>query len=466
MMKRRIKPLTGLLFLVAAVVASGLMAAERPNVIIVLGDDIGYGAFGCTGNSYAQTPTVDQLAEGGMVFDRFYTTVAVCGPTRTELYTGLFPRNTGVVSNKSRAKKPGVKSLVEFLEPLGYRVGLTGKVHFNQGKKFEKIPGFPVGANDDIAEYDLSGVRTFIEKARESGRPFCTVVASVHAHHPWTVGIPQKDGVKRVPVPDDYVDTPATREALVLHAAEVTAFDQQLADVQKMMQEMKLTENTILICMSENGIAMPRGKWSIHEKGNRALCIISWPGKVVAGRTTALSKYCDIVPTIVDYAGGPDPKLDGFSLRPVLEGKTRQHRDCVHLLTANPTRRCALIAEDWKLVWNPERDAKQLYQGFETGPDKDGVYQLKFAEAWAEWIQAAQTDPAAAKKVEHVLHPDEFELYRIDRDYDEWNNLAQNPENEPRIQQMKQKLNELAGYVVSLTEAEINQKGSAKKKKE
>ncbi|MDZ8120041.1 sulfatase-like hydrolase/transferase [Pontiella agarivorans] len=438
--------------------------AEKPNIIILLGDDIGYEAFGCTGNAFAQTPNMDQLAKEGLVFDRLYTTVATCRPSRTELYTGLFPLSTGVVANTVRTKKPGVKSMVEFLEPLGYRVGLTGKIHFNQGKKFTKIPGFPVGANDDIAEYDLSGVKSFIEKAQENNQPFCTVVASVHAHHPWTVGTPQKDGVERVPVPEDYVDTPATREALVRHAAEVTAFDQQLADIRLMMDEMNLTENTILICLSEQGMAMPRGKWSIYEKGNRSLGIFVWPGTIQPGRTQVLSKYADILPTLIDYAGGPDPKLDGFSLRPVLEGKSQHHRDVVHVLSVNPTRRCALIEDDWKLVWSPERNASQLYKGFDEKKPENGEYTKKFAEVWTEWNIAAQVDPSAAQKVKHVLHPDEFEIYRIDRDYDEWNNLAQNPEIRARIRTMHERLNGIVGDAMNMADSDINQKNSAKKK--
>ena len=101
-------------------------AEAKPNFLILLGDDVGYEAFGCTGNMFAKTPNVDQLAREGLVFDRFYTTVSQCCPARAELYTGLFPHNNGVFTNADLKRKHSrVKSMADFLVPLGYRVGLS-----------------------------------------------------------------------------------------------------------------------------------------------------------------------------------------------------------------------------------------------------------------------------------------------------------------------------------------------------
>lgn|GEM_PF-2868387 len=110
-----------------------------PNFIVVIGDDVGGDAFGCTGTASARTPNIDQLATTSCQMDRFYCSVSQCAPCRAELYTGLLPKHNGVLANAKKEPRPGVKNVIDRLAPLGYRVGLTGKPHFGLGKaKFDK----------------------------------------------------------------------------------------------------------------------------------------------------------------------------------------------------------------------------------------------------------------------------------------------------------------------------------------
>ena len=440
-------------------------AGEKPHILIIIGDDVGYDAFGCTGAEFARTPHIDKLAKESLMMDRFYGTVSQCAPIRAELFTGLLPINNGKLANASQIERKGVKSIVDHLEPLGYDVGLTGKSHFNKGKKFTNIKGFPVGANGSVDNFKTDGLRSFIKKAISNDRSFCAVVGSIHAHHPWDLGDAGNFDQATLPLPDHWINTPGAREALARHAAEVEQFDVHTGASLALLDDLGVADNTVVVFLSEQGIAMPRAKWSIYEHGNRSLCLIRWPGKIGHRRTKALGQYCDIVPTLVDLAGGKDPKLDGISLRPVLENKSDTHRDFVYLSNVHPTWQRAIIRDDWKLVWSPDREKKHIWDNFYS----KGKF---FSLPWAEWETLATTDKAAQKKIEHVTTPNEFELYRIDKDFFETNDLAGKPENSQRIETMKtelltfmKKIDDPTMEVYQAEKAKRRAKTKAKKKK-
>lgn len=431
--------LRSLLLLLVGVLGSSpppLSAQETPappNFLIIIGDDVGYDAFGCTGAEFARTPHVDQLASEGLVFDRFYGTVSQCGPIRAELYTGLFPVNNGRLANAKSLKKEGVLSMADHLAALGYQVGITGKTHFNLGKHSRNFPGFPGGANSSIAEFHTDGLKAFIEEAQAADRAFCAVIGSIHAHHPWDLGEADHFDQASLPLPEHWADTPGAREALARHAAEVEELDRQVGATMELLTSLKLDQDTVVIFLSEQGIAMPRAKWSVYDHGNRSLCVVRWPDKVAPRRTNALGQYCDILPTLVDLAGGEAPQLDGFSLRPVLMDGSDTHRDFIYLYNVHPTWQRTFMKDGWKLVWSPQTEREHIWNNF-TSKNKF------FSVPWAEWKALAETDEEVAGIVEHIIHPQEYELYRIDEDFYETHNLANEPENQERVQAMAAEL--------------------------
>jgi N-sulfoglucosamine sulfohydrolase len=429
----------------------------KPNFIVVIGDDAGWDAFGCTGMKEARTPAIDQLARESCMMQRFYCSVSQCAPLRAELYTGLLPNRNGVLANATRVKRPGVKNVADHLRPLGYRVGLTGKRHFALGKgKIDTIPGFPANANGSNQTHSLDGVRNYISKSKEAGESFCVFIGSTHAHHPWDHGEESRFPVEGINLRPHYVDTPAARQAMAKHAAEVEVLDQQVRETREMMKTMNLEKNTILIFLSEQGIAMPRGKWSPYEHGSRALCLAYWPQHIPARKTGALSMYCDIVPTLLDFAGGAATDLDGRSLKTVwTTEKTDTHREAVFISNVHPFWQKAIVTDTYKLIWtgHPERD--HIWGNFRSKSKF-------FSKPWTEWTAEAARDEDAAQKVSRILSPSEFELYDVISDPYEVSNLATFPEQRDRMRSMHEELKTLMLNSGESLTPELPQKGKRK----
>jgi len=433
----------------------------KPNFIVLLGDDVGWDAFGCTGMTEARTPAIDQLARESCMMQRFYCSVSQCAPLRAELYTGLLPNHNGVLANATRVKRPGVKNVADHLRPLGYRVGLTGKRHFALGTgKIDSIPGFPANANGSNQTHSLDGVRSYISKSKEAGESFCVFIGSTHAHHPWDHGKETNFSITKTTLRPHYVDTPAARQAMAKHAAEVEVLDQQVRETREMMKSMNLEEDTIFIFLSEQGIAMPRGKWSPYEHGSRALCLAYWPEHIPARKTSALSMYCDIVPTLLDFAGGAVSNLDGRSLKSVwTTDNTDSHHESVFISNVHPFWQKAIVTDTYKLIWTGHPDREHIWGNFHSKSKF-------FSKPWSEWVAEAESNEEAANKVRRILSPNEFELYNVVSDPYEMNNLAALPEHRNRVESLHEKLKNLMLSAGESLTPKAPSKGKRKTQKE
>jgi N-sulfoglucosamine sulfohydrolase len=411
---------------------------KHPNIIIIIGDDVGWDAFGCTGMKEAKTPAIDKLAEESCMMTRFYCSVSQCAPLRAELYTGLLPKNNGVLANAKKENRPGVKNIADHLMLLGYKVGLSGKKHFGLGTaKIDVIPGFASGANGSNQVHSFDGVEKYVTEAKKDGNPFCVIIGATHAHHPWDHGKESNFPTDQIQLRPHYVDTPAARQAVAKHAAEVEVLDQQVGETRELMKRMDLEKDTILIFLSEQGIAMPRGKWSPYEHGSRALCLAQWKGRILPKKTNALAMYCDIVPTLVDFAGGKDPGLDGRSLKELWTNKqVKSHREEVLISNVHPFWQKAIVTDTYKLIWTGHPEREHIWGNF-TSKSKF------FAKPWAEWKEKADTDERAARKVQRVLQPKIVELYDVVSDPYEINDLSNLPEHQKRIPSLRAKLEKL-----------------------
>ncbi|MBT3278774.1 MAG: sulfatase [Phycisphaerales bacterium] len=341
--------------------ASRLVAAgkpAKPNIILVIGDDMTWHDCEPYGSTIVKTPNMARLASEGIRLDNMFTSTAMCAPTRQQLYTGLFPVRNGAYPNHSQIRS-GIKTLPVYLKALGYRVGLVGKRHFGPAAQYpyENLGILPKTAK---AVADLTKTKAFVN--RDASQPFCLVVCPSDAHGPWTRGDASKYPPAKITPPPYLPDTPETRTALSHYYAEVTSLDDLLGEVLAMADAPKRKANTIVMFTSEQGSSMPfGGKWSCHDTGLKTAFLVRWPGMVKPGSSSdALCQYVDVLPTMIEAAGGkpealkagrPDANgktgFDGESLVGVLTGKAESHRK--HVYGVHTTRGIINGNEAWPI---------------------------------------------------------------------------------------------------------------------
>lgn len=403
--------------------------AKKPNIVLVIGDDMTWWDCEPYGSTQVKTPNLARLATEGMSFDFAFTATAMCAPTRQQLFTGMWPVRNGAYPNHSRVHD-GVKSFVHHFNEIGYRVGLAGKSHCKPKASF---PWEQVCAKD----LDFDAIDAFM--GRDDGEPFFLVVASNEPHKPWNKGDVDQYPTAEIEVPPTMVDTPSTREALAQYFAEITYLDWQLGQVDELLHKHDLSDDTILIFTSEQGSQLPfGGKWTCYEAGLRTALIARWPNQIQAGsRCDAMVQYIDIIPTLLDTVGvdpesidtgrdgspNGDRGFDGTSFKSVVTGEAAKHRDFV--FGVHTTRGIINGSEAYgirsvrstrfKYILNLNHD--QAFTNIETDPERSGVL-----SSWRESGVAGQ------HRADAYQHRPEIEFYDLEQDPFELNNLAEDPE--------------------------------------
>ncbi|MEM1441545.1 MAG: sulfatase, partial [Verrucomicrobiota bacterium] len=327
-MKRLLSSFASLLFL------SGVVHAA-PNFLIIVGDDCTYNDLPLYGGENAKTPNLDALAAEGLTFNQAYLATAMCQPCRAELYTGQYPMSNGCAWNHS-ASRPDTKSLPHYLRPLGYRVGITGKVHVKPANcfPFDSVDGFEKSCvRDPTTPADHAGILEYMQ----ADDPFCLVIGLVEPHVPWVMGDASQYPPKDIKLPPNIADTPETREHFADYLAEITYMDGQIGKILATLEESGKKEETLVLFTSEQGSQFPGCKWTNWNTGVHTAFIASWPGVIEGGqRTDALIQYADVAPTLVDLAGGEsESHVDGTSFAAVLEGEATSHREFAYGLHNN-----------------------------------------------------------------------------------------------------------------------------------
>ncbi|MBL7134002.1 MAG: sulfatase [Phycisphaerae bacterium] len=408
----------------AVTVATEVTAAEKtrkPNVLFILADDVTYSTLGCYGGRNVKTPNIDHLARQGVRFTRAYAAMSMCAPFRAELYTGLYPVRNGVARNHAAARE-GLKSVCHYLGDLGYRVGIAGKTHVKPRTVFPfKGVGGPLAGQQ---------VRQFITQGPE--QPFCLFCCSQNAHPPWRSGDASKIDAGAVKLPPVIHDNPPTRKTFVGYLAEVVALDGEVGDILKVLTESGKADNTLVMFSSEQGWDFAFGKWTNWDIGIHTALIARWPGRVKPGaESDALIQIADVVPTLIAAAGGdPGPhKLDGVSFLPVLTGQSKKHRKYVYGLhnnwpEGNPYPIRSIRDDEFHYLMNLKHQERYHEKHLMTeGPAKR--YDLQWWQATSD--AAEQGDRKAKKLMDKFHHRPGEELYRVDEDPYEMNNLAKDP---------------------------------------
>ncbi len=398
---------------------------DRPNILFILIDDMGWKDIGCSGSTYYETPNIDKLASEGMRFLNAYSAAPVCTPSRGAIYSGKYPARTQLTTvfrgpagpddrlhdqSKYRGERDQYfearhrhalskeeVTLARALADGGYRTAFFGKWHIGEcpdyypedrgfhvakgyrtqqnGKRSHWMRGFENAANLDDVDKDayVSEVLTaecidFI--TANKGRPWLAAVSHYLVHSPIE---PKPDKLAR------YKDKPTTDQNNPGYAAMVESVDDSVGRLLRTIRELGVERNTLVIFTSDNGGLTPRntsnyplmgGKSFPFEAGMKVPFIVKWPGRIKPRTSQQRVIGMDIYPTMLSAAGLPlRPKqhVDGLDLMPLLtRGATLKRRPIVfhfpHYTHATGPF-SAIIEDDWKLIrfYNDEHGANLLY---------------------------------------------------------------------------------------------------------
>jgi arylsulfatase A-like enzyme len=427
---------------------------EKPNIILVMADDQGWGDTGYNGHPFVRTPALDAMAKDGFVFDRFYAGAPVCSPTRASVMTGRTPIRTKV-SNHGRYMRPHEQTIGETLKAAGYVTAIFGKLHLGSGQPDspcnpsdmgfdEWVIGLNFFDNDPYLSRNgtvehrkgkgstllMDDAIEFLNKRKGGNRPMFTVIwfPSPHDPHQETPNGPSLyDGKNNAG-----------------YYREITLLDQQVGRLRRELKSMGIAENTIVWYCSDNGglVKETSGgrekKGSIYEGGLRVPAIIEWPRRKLKGRTSVPVSTCDMYPTLMAMAGvqldAPNP-LDGIDVSEIIAG-TVTHR-------SKPMGFWHHF-QDGQATWNDSiLKAIMIRQHAGAPLPHDPPRMRKDVDDFPQFPEATAKGHAAWNDWPWKLHRingNRFELYNLTNDPMETTDLSNDPKHTQRLKRMKREL--------------------------
>ncbi|MFL2619839.1 MAG: sulfatase [Flavobacteriaceae bacterium] len=346
---------------------------KKPNIIFYLSDDQDKLDFGVYGNPKVETSNVDLLASQGIKLTNFYTGQAICAPSRSQIFTGMYPVKNGCMANHIGVK-PDIKSITSLLKESGYEVVLAGKSHVKPNKVFNWTHYFPKVNNRFLP---LDEIDNYLRNVK---KPFCLIIASDYPHGPFpkTPNYSKSD-IYKLPYDPSYIGNHKPG-----YYQNIKDDNDQLGKVLHMVDKYGHYDNSMFIYASDHGLS---GKWGLSEQGLQVPFIVRWPGKINANSSSnTLLTLVDVLPTILDITETKTPAhIDGKSFLKTLSGiDTEIHEYIFGVATKQNIRECKIfpsrMARDkrYKLIRNFNSiDVVDLNLG-------DNPYINKFAKMSAE----------------------------------------------------------------------------------
>jgi len=427
---------------------SPLSAAAPRNVVMMVVDDQGLDA-GCYGNDKIKTPHLDALAAEGTLFENAFCTTASCSASRSVILSGLHNHSNGQYGHQHSYHNFHTLNFVEGLPVLlakaGYRTCSIGKYHVQPEKNYH----FETYANKGLNGGSRSTVQMAenAEKFIRSGddRPFfiyfCT--SDPHRdqkgfanHRQYPGVVEQKFTPEEVIVPHYLPDSPEARGELAEYYQAVNRADQGLGRLMEALKNTGHLDDTLVLYLSDNGIPFPGAKTNLYDPGMKLPLVVRSPDQQRRGvRTQAMVSWVDLVPTILDFAGAAGPKyeLHGRSFLPVLETETPKGWNEVygshtfHEITMYYPMR-VIRTDKYKYILNL---AHQLPFPFASD--------LHDSLTW-QGVLKRQDSYYGSRTVDAYINRPRHELYNIDEDPREVENLADNPEHAEQLRELQRKL--------------------------
>ena len=403
-----------------------VIAADRPNILWVTSEDHGP-EMGCYSDTLARTPNVDAIAAKGMIFKRAWSVAPVCAPARTAIISGMYPSSTGGLHMRSMVSMPnGTKMTPQFLREAGYYCSNNSKTDYNL-----REPGKVWDDSSNKAHW----------KNRSDGQPFFAVFNSTKSHESMIRTRPhtQVTDPSKVRIPAYHPDTPEVREDWAQYYDKVSEADEDAGRHLKEVADAGLADDTIVFYYGDHGSGMPRSKRWPSNSGLHVPMVVFFPKKwehlapaeyKAGGTSDRLVSFVDLAPTVLSLVGIKPPEwMQGHAFagphqsqpQPFLFGERGRMDERMDLVRSVTDGRYVYLRNYMPHVSQAQRVAYQ----FETPT----------TQVWNKLFVAGKTNDAQSifwrvpKSVE--------ELYDLQADKDEVNNLSQSPQHRSTLEKMR-----------------------------
>ena len=430
-----------------ALLAELQSSAAKPNILLITADDLGE-TLGCYGDSVARTPNLNRLATEGIRFANAYVTNASCSSSRSSVFTGLYPHQTGYFApdrlpfgqiglagaDSAYEVDGSVRNMLQLLKAAGYRRGRVGKTHVRPFAAFTYNYG--VESSRDPVFMTQQAERFWGQQPQQ---PFFLLMSYVDPHVPFQTqvnGYPRQPyGPAEVPpFPWQGVDTPKVRARMAGYYNGVARLDAAIGMLMQKLAQLGLASNTMVIFMGDHGPPCTRAKVSCYEAGLRIPFLVRWPGHIAPNRVnTSFVSTLDIMPTVLQAAGIPVPQnLEGRSLMQLFQGNTAGWRSTV----------CAEYTSHTRGNFYPRRSIRNGRYKYilnllseRANPILSGDGDVAFSES--------RTLPAghpARVAMDICRRPPKEELYDLATDPIEFHNLAARSEYQTQLNALRSEL--------------------------
>lgn len=379
------------------------------NLLIITADDLNADSAGWMGSRAGATPNIDKFAAGAARFPNCHTVIPICQPSRSALMTGRYPHRNG--ASGFGPVRADVPTLTEILRANGFFTAAINKIkHMAPPEKFPwdlALDGSGKSPNEIRAHFEQC-----LAAAKKSGKPFFINANSTDPHGPFGDEIPFDEA--KIDIPPFLEDLPEVRREIAQYFSNVRRLDQSVGEIIAAFDAFGLTNDIIVIFLSDHGMPMPFSKAVLYRYATWTPVLLR--GAKIDNRDSLVSNI-DIMPTILDLLGLTKP--DGLDGESWLEKSSRDHI-FTQVDTVNSGReyhaRC-VRSKSHAYIWNAWADGKTE---FRIGAMSNRV-------SWQAIVQAAERDPKIKARVEHFVHRCPEEFYDEARDPNERLNLIDDP---------------------------------------
>jgi arylsulfatase A-like enzyme len=404
---------------------------EKPNILLFITHDQG-DYLGCYDSQQTpnalETPNIDNLAEKGVRFSNYFCTAPQCSPSRSSMKTSLYPHQTGLMGlvNLGWTMPADNKTLAMYLKENGYTTHLLGLQH--ESLDAETLGYDTISKRGPEFKYSRGRMEKkyfkFLEDHKDDVEPFFLNIGTIEVHRPYKAWSQPIDP-DRVKIPPYLPDNEDMRKDFAEFYSNIETVDKTIGKIINHLEEVGLMETTLIIYTTDHGAAYPRAKCTLYDPGLKILLVMYHPNlEIFTGgkKIESLLSNLDLLPTLVDLVSGAAPKdVEGKSFLPILKGKKKEVRSEIY------------GEKTFHEIYDPIRCVRTGSVKYIKNFEKlDTSYQIP---------KDIAMDPAGKVMIDKIQHPRPMEeLYDLEKDPNEKNNLIDNPEYKLILKELRDKL--------------------------